>query len=107
MLHAYRLVSPFSQHAPAQLWEYAQPSIHHLILNARTFDRWVVGWPFPDWHAMVEDHTRIWETYYWPKPLYDAWPTWEDWLPEYRRLIIEVQEIWEKRRGNGLVVKRG
>jgi hypothetical protein len=42
MLHAYRLVYPISQHAPPQLWEYEQPYIANLILNARTFDRRVV-----------------------------------------------------------------
>jgi hypothetical protein len=44
MLHAYRLVHPLSQHAPPQLWEYEQPYIDNLLLNARTFDRWVVQW---------------------------------------------------------------
>jgi hypothetical protein len=43
MLHAYRLVYPLSQHAPPQLWEYEQPYIDNLLLNARTFDRWVVS----------------------------------------------------------------
>ena len=52
MLHAYRLVYPFSKHAPAQLWEYEQPYIADLILNARTFDRGVVQWYFEDWHAL-------------------------------------------------------
>jgi hypothetical protein len=35
---------PFSQHAPLQLWEYEQPYITNLLLNARTFDRCVVQW---------------------------------------------------------------
>jgi hypothetical protein len=48
MLHVYRLVYPFSQHAPPQLWEYEQPYIANLILNARTFDQHVVQWYFED-----------------------------------------------------------
>jgi hypothetical protein len=49
MIHAYRLVYPISQQAPPQLWEYEQPYIDNLILNARTFDRWVVQWYCKDW----------------------------------------------------------
>ena len=39
MIHAYRLVYPLNQNALPQLWEYEQPSIDHLLLNAQTFDR--------------------------------------------------------------------
>jgi hypothetical protein len=38
MIHAYRLVYPISQHAQPQLWEWEQPYISYLLLNARTFD---------------------------------------------------------------------
>ena len=33
MLHAYRLVYPFSQHGSPQLWEYEQPFIHNIPLK--------------------------------------------------------------------------
>src|SRR5438132_13143301 len=91
MIHAYRLVYPLNQHAPPQLWEFAQPYIDNLLRNARTFDRFVAQWYFEDWAALDRDNTRIWDTYYRPKPLYDHLPTWQDWLPEYRQLIIECR----------------
>jgi hypothetical protein len=68
MLHAYRLVYPLSQQAPPQLWEYEQPYIDNLLLNARTFARWVVQWYFENWEALDRDNTRIWNLYYRPKP---------------------------------------
>lgn len=98
MLHAYRLISPPSSHAPAQLWEWQQPFIHHLILNARTFDRRVMQWYFEDWEALAQDNARIWETYYRSTPLCADTPRWEDWMPAYRRLIVEVQEIYEENK---------
>src|SRR5712691_4991813 len=79
MLHAYRLVYPISQHAPPQLWEYEQPYIDNLLSNARTFARWVVQWYVADWGALDCDNTRIWNTSYRPKPLFDHLPTWQDW----------------------------
>jgi hypothetical protein len=51
MIHAYHLVYPLSQHGSPQLWEYEQPYIDHLLLNARTFDRFVAQWSFEDWAA--------------------------------------------------------
>jgi hypothetical protein len=33
-LRAYCLVSPLSQHVPPQFWEYEQPYIDNIILNA-------------------------------------------------------------------------
>ncbi len=63
--------------------------------HARTFSRRVVGWWFADWPALEQENRRIWSTYYRSKPLYDPWPTWEAWLPEYTQLVIEVQDIWE------------
>src|SRR5262245_18305935 len=93
MLHAYRLVYRLSEHAPPQLWEYEQPYIDNLVQNARTFARFVTPWYFEDWAAFDRDNTRIWETYYRPKLLFDHCPTWQDWLPEYRQLLSEVQTI--------------
>ena len=43
MLRAYRLVYDFSNFGPPQLWEWEQPYIDHLILNARTFGRRLVA----------------------------------------------------------------
>jgi hypothetical protein len=101
MIHAYRLVYPLSQHAPPQLWEYEQPSIDNLIVNARTFDRFVAQWYFEDCEAFDRDNTRIWNTYYRPKPLFDHIPTWEGWLSESRQIIIEVQDIYEEHKARG------
>ena len=43
-----------------------------------------------------------------PKALFDHLPTWQEWLPEYRQLIIEVQDMVEEHtaqgRGRDLVV---
>jgi hypothetical protein len=101
MIHAYRLVYPLNQNALPQLWEYEQPSIDHLLLNARTFDRCIAQWDFENWNALDRDNTLIWETYYRPKPLYDSWKIWQEWLPEYRQLIIEVQDIYEEHKAQG------
>jgi hypothetical protein len=101
MLPAYRLVYPLSQHAHPQLWEYEQPYIANLLLNARTFQRFVVQWYFDDWAAFDRDNTRIWNTYYRTKPLFDHLLTWQEWLPEYRQLIIEVQDMVEEHTAQG------
>jgi len=103
VIHVYRLIYPLSEHAPPQLWEFEQPYIDNLIRNAGTFDRWVVQWYFENWEALDRENRRIWETYYRPKPLFDHLPTWQDWLPEYRQLIIECR-TWlmsTKLRGRG------
>jgi hypothetical protein len=97
----YRLVYPISEHSPLQLWEFEQPYINNLIQNARTFNRLVAQWYFTDWAELDRDNTRIWETYYRPKPLFDHLPTWQDWLPEYRQLIIEVQEMVDEHTAQG------
>jgi hypothetical protein len=55
-----------------------------------------VQWYFPDWDALAQDNARIWETYYRSKPLFANTANWEDWMPHYRQLIIEVQEMWEE-----------
>ena len=107
LIHAYRLVYPLSQHAPPQLWKYAQPSIDNLLRNARTFDRWMVQWYFEDRAAFDYDNTRIWDTYYRPKPLFDAFATWQDWLPEYRQLMIEVQGMVAEHTAQGTWPRSG
>ena len=61
----------------------------------------MVQWYFEDWEALDRDNTRIWNTYYRPKPLFDHLTTWQDWLPEYRKLIIEVQDIYEEHKTQG------
>ena len=101
MLPAYRLVYPLNQHGSPQLWEYEQPYIDNLIVNARTFQRFVVQCYFEDWAAFDRDNTRIWNIYYRPKPLFDHLPTWLEWLPEYRQLIIEVQEMVAEHTAQG------
>jgi hypothetical protein len=101
MIHAYRLVYPISQQASPQLWEFEQPYINHLLRNARTFDRLVVQWYFEDWAALDRDNTRIWNSYYRPKPLFDHLLTWQEWLTEWRQLIIEVQDMVEEHQGQG------
>src|SRR5467141_296049 len=73
----------------------------NLLRNARTFDRFVTQWYFEDWAAFNRDNTRIWNTYYRPKPLFDHLLTWQDWLPEYRQLIIEVQEMVAEHKAQG------
>ena len=101
MLPAYRLVYPLSQHASPQLWEFEQPYIDNLLLNARTFQRFVVQGYFNDWTALDRDNTRIWNTYYRPKPLFDHLLTWQEWRPEYRQLIIEVQDMVDEHTAQG------
>jgi hypothetical protein len=101
MIHAYRLVYPFNQPAPPPLWEFEEPYIHHLMLNARNFNRRLTQWDFEDVHALDRDNTQIWDTYYRAKPLYHAWKTWQEWLPAYRQLIIDVQDIYEAHKAQG------
>jgi hypothetical protein len=71
-------------------WEYEQPYVDHLLLNARTFDRRIAQLDFEHWHALDRDNTHIWDTYYQPKPLYHSWKTWQEWLPAYRQLITPL-----------------
>jgi hypothetical protein len=75
-------------------------------VNTRTFDRQVVQRWFYDWHALDRENTRIWDTSYRPRPLYADVATWEDWMPEYRQLVIEVQEMWEECRSSVVVTMR-
>ena len=92
MLHAYRLVYPMSQHAPPQLWEYEQPYIGNLLLNARTFDRSVVQWYFKDWPALDRENTRICNSYYRPKPLFDHLLTWQDDFPSIGTSLLRCRQ---------------
>lgn len=107
MIHAYRLVYPLTQHAPPQLWAYEQPNIDHLIRNARTLNRQIVQSYFEDWAVLDRDNRWIWETYYHPKPLFDHMPTWHDWLRDYQRLIIEVQDMAKDHTVQGTKKKPG
>ena len=101
MLRACRLVYPFSPHAPPQLWEWQQPYIHHLVVNARTCGRQVAQRYFRDWAALARENARLWDVYYRPLPMYDHIATWEVWFRDYRALVVEVQAIAEEtgRRG--------
>ena len=103
MLHTYRFVYPLDQHGMPQLWEFEQPPIDNLLLNARTFDRQVVPWYFEDGEALDQDNTRIWETYYRPKPAFDHLADWQAWLPEHRQVLVEVQAIAEETGWRGPV----
>ncbi len=96
MLRVYRLTYPFSEYGPPQLWEWEQPYIDDLVLNARTFNRRVVQRYFEDWDALNEDNTCIWQTYYEPKPLSQLYTGWQEMLAEHRQIVVEVQEIAEE-----------
>jgi hypothetical protein len=90
MLRAYRLTYDFSNFGPPQLWEWQQPYIDHLVLNGRTFNRRVVGWWFEDWDALDEDNTRIWQTYYEPKPTHDHISSRQVSMAEHRQVAAVV-----------------
>ncbi len=96
MLRAYRLTYPFSEYGPPELWEWKQPFIDDLVLNARTFNRRIVQWYFENWNALDQENTRIWQTYYEPKLLSALYAGWQEMLAEHRQLIVEVQEIAEE-----------
>jgi len=94
MLRAYRLAYLKSPHAPPKPWEWQQPYIHHLIVNARSFGTTRVEQRyFWNWDDLARENMRIWEEHYRSRPLYDHIETWEEWLAEYRQLILDVQEI--------------
>jgi hypothetical protein len=94
MLRAYRLIYLKSPHAPHTLWEWQQPWIHHLTVNARSFKTTRVEQRyFQDADDLARENTRIWDEHYRSRPLYDHIETWQRWLGEYRRVIMEVQEI--------------
>jgi hypothetical protein len=52
---------------------------------------------------LAQDIARIWETYYRSKPLFVDVASWEDWMPHYRQLIVEVQEMYEEHLASGMV----
>ncbi len=101
MLQAYRLVYDFSNFGPPQLWEWQQPYIDHLVLNARTFNRRVVGWYFEDWNTLDQDNTRIWQTYYEPRALSELYSGWQKMLAKHRQIIVQVQDIAEETGWHG------
>jgi hypothetical protein len=97
MIHAYRLIYLKSPHAPPTLWEWEQPYIHNLIVNARSFNTTRVKQRyFRDWNALACENARIWEEHYRSRPLYDPIETWQEWLAEHRQVIIDVQDIYDK-----------
>ncbi len=49
--------------------------------------------------------TRIWQTYYEPKPLSELYTGWQEMLAEHRQLIVEVQEIAEETGWRGPTTK--
>ena len=94
MLRAYRLVYLASPQAPPKLWEWQQPYIHDLIVNARSFHTARVEQrDFPDWQALAAENARLWEAHYRSCPLYDHIEGWEAFLTAYRELIRDVQAI--------------
>ncbi len=102
MIRAYRLIYLDSPNAPPELWEWEQPWIHHLIVNARSFRTTQVEQRyFRNWDALTRENTRIWDEHYRPYPLYDHIETWGEWLAEYRQVILDVQEIYEEHKARG------
>jgi hypothetical protein len=96
MLRAYRLVYLASPQAPPKLWEWQQPCIHDLIVNARSFHTARVEQRyFPDWQALAGENARLWEAHYRSYPLYNHLEGWEACLTAYRELIRDVQAIHE------------
>ncbi len=45
---------------------------------------------------MVQANTRIWQTYYVPKPLSELYSGWQEMLAEHRQTVVEVREIEEE-----------
>ncbi|MBM3224656.1 MAG: hypothetical protein FJZ47_12745 [Candidatus Tectomicrobia bacterium] len=94
MLRASRLVYPGRPSGPPPLWEWQQPFIDRLWWNAQTFGRWVDQRDFETWEALARENTRLWDTAYAPRVLYEPWPTWLAWLAEYRALLGTMQEVY-------------
>jgi hypothetical protein len=46
--------------------------------------------------ALAQDNTRIWQTYYEPKPLSQLYSGWQEMLAEHRQIVVQVQEIAEE-----------
>ncbi len=47
-------------------------------------------------YDLATDNTRIWQTYYEPKPLSELYAGWQEMLEEHRQTVVEVQEIAEE-----------
>jgi len=71
--------------------------------------------PISWWQRCAEARVQIriegsrtlhWGTYYCLKPLFDHLATWQDWLPVYRQLIIEVQDMVEEHTAQGTCRRR-
>ena len=102
MFHAYRLIYLDSPNAPPELWEWEQPWIRHLIVNARSFGTTRAEQRyFRHWDALTRENSRIWEEHYRPYPLYNHLAMWQEWLAEYRLVILDVQEIYEEHKARG------
>ena len=43
--------------------------------------------------ALNQDNTRIWQTYYRPKPAHDHIARWQEFLAQHRQVVAEVLEI--------------
>jgi hypothetical protein len=94
MIHAYRLIYLKSPHAPPPLWEWEQPWIHNLIVNARSFNTTRVEQRyFRDWDALALENIHIWEEHYRSRPLYDHIETWEKWLNALQLLLALSQHL--------------
>ena len=97
MLRAYRLIYLESLDAPPPLWEWEQPYIHRLIVNARSFHTTRVAQRyFGCLDELDQENARIWEAHYRPYPLYDHIETWQAWLTAYRQIILDVQAIYDE-----------
>ena len=94
MIHAYRLLSFHSPHAPPTLWDWEQPWMHHLMMNANSFHTAAVEQQyFRDWEAFHREHVRMWDVHYRSRPLYDHRETWDMWLAQYRQISLDMQEM--------------
>ncbi len=66
------------------------PIASDLVQNARTFNKCTAQWWFENWHALDQNNTRIWQTYYEPKLLSELYTGWQEMLAEHRQLIMEM-----------------
>jgi hypothetical protein len=63
MLRASRLVSPDHPQALPQLWDWQQPSLHNILLNAQTLGRRGAPRYFRDWSARSRANAGMYETH--------------------------------------------
>ena len=99
MLDGYRLVYPDSPDMPPRLWEWEEFHIRALFKNAGAFHQQMVQSSFLDWDALAQENQHIWDTYYSSRDLYELWGTWSVWLDEYRRIVRDMQNIYEEHNG--------